>query len=129
MENQLILLYIRDAIPTKLLKHDFGTNIENLSVEINLRKRKCFFNDFYNPHKNKISNHLNYLILVCSKYSKIHDNFIFMGGFNVEINDTVMNFFALNNLENLIKKPTCNKNHENPTNGINLILTNRPSYF
>ena len=33
-----LLLYIRDDIPTKLLKHDFGTNIENLSVEINLRK-------------------------------------------------------------------------------------------
>ena len=31
-----LLLYIRDDIPTKLLKHDFGTNIENLSVEINL---------------------------------------------------------------------------------------------
>ena len=33
-----LLLYIRDDILTKLLKHDFGTNIENLSVEINLRK-------------------------------------------------------------------------------------------
>ena len=31
-----ILLYIRDDIPTKLLKHDFGNNIENLSVEINV---------------------------------------------------------------------------------------------
>ena len=38
------LLYIRDDTPTKLLKHDFGTNIENLSVQINLRKRKWFFN-------------------------------------------------------------------------------------
>ena len=35
-----VLLYIIDDIPTKLLKHDFGTNIKNLSVEINLRKRK-----------------------------------------------------------------------------------------
>ena len=37
-----LLLYIRDDIPTKFLKHDFGTNIENLSIEINLRKRKKF---------------------------------------------------------------------------------------
>ena len=29
------LLYIRDDIPNELLKHDFGTNIENFSVEIN----------------------------------------------------------------------------------------------
>ena len=38
------LLYIRDDIPAKLLKHDFGINIENLSVEINLRKGKWVFN-------------------------------------------------------------------------------------
>ena len=30
--------YIRDDIPTKLLKYDFGTNTENSSVEINLQK-------------------------------------------------------------------------------------------
>ena len=39
-----LLQYIRDDIPNKLLKHDLGTNVENLSVEINLRKRKSFFN-------------------------------------------------------------------------------------
>ena len=33
-----VLLYISDDIPKKLLKHDFRTNIKNLSVEINLRK-------------------------------------------------------------------------------------------
>ena len=54
-----LLLYIRDDIPTKLLRHNFGTNIENLSVKINLRKRKWFFNGSYNPHKSKILNHLN----------------------------------------------------------------------
>ena len=54
-----LLFYIKDDTPAKLFKHDFGTNIENLSVEINLRKRKWFFNGSYNPHKDKISNHLN----------------------------------------------------------------------
>ena len=29
---------IKDDIPTKLLKNDFGTNTENFSVEINLHK-------------------------------------------------------------------------------------------
>ena len=47
-----LILYIRDDISTKLLKHDFGPNIENMSVEMNLRKRKWFFNGFCNPHKN-----------------------------------------------------------------------------
>ena len=50
-----LLLYIRDDIPTKPLKHDFGTNIEYLSIEINLRKRKWFFNGSFNPHKSKIT--------------------------------------------------------------------------
>ena len=46
-----LLLYIRDGNLTKLLKDDFGSNIEILSVKINLRKGKWFFNDSYNPHK------------------------------------------------------------------------------
>ena len=111
-----LLLYIRDFIPTKLLKHDFGTNIENLSVEINLRKRKWFFNGSYNPHKSKTLNQLNYLNLVFNKYSKIYDNFIFMGDFNVSMSDKAMEgFCSLNSLESLISKPTCYKNHEKPT--------------
>ena len=36
-------------------------------------------------------------------------------------------FCSLNNLESLIKKPTCYKNHENRT-CIDIILTNRPGY-
>ena len=39
--------YDRDSVcggrPTKLLNDNFGTNIKNLSFEINLRKRKWFF--------------------------------------------------------------------------------------
>ena len=123
------LLYIRDDVPSKLLKHDFGTNIENLSVEINLRERKCFFNSSYNLHKSKTLNHLNYLNLVFNKYSKVYDNFIFMGDVNVAMSNKAMeDFCSLNNVESLISKPTCCKNHENLA-CIDLILTNRPSYF
>ena len=38
------------------------------------------------------------------------------------------NFCDLNSLRNLINVPTCYKNFDNPTS-IDLILTNRPSYF
>ena len=52
-----------------------------------------------------------------------------MGNFNVALSDNAMeDFYSMNNLENLIKKSTCYKNHENPT-CIDLILTNRPGYF
>ena len=121
-----LLLYIRDDISTKLLKHDFGTDIENLSAEINLRKRKWFFNGSKIRIKAKFLNHLNYLDLVFNKHSKVYDNFIFMGDFNIAMSDKAMEVFcSFNNLENLNTKPTCYKNHENPT-CINLILTNRP---
>ena len=38
-------------------------------------------------------------------------------------------FCSMNNLESLIKKPICYKNHENPTCIVDLILANRPGYF
>ena len=98
-----LLLYIRDDILMKLLKHDFGTSIENLSVEIDSQKRKWFLNGSYKTDKNKISNHLNYLHLACSKYSKVYDDFIFMGDFNVPMHDKAMEDFCfLNNLERFI---------------------------
>ena len=101
-----LLPYIRDDIPTKLLKHDFGTNIENLSIEINLRKRKWFFNDSYNLHKSKILYHLNYLNIVFDKYNKVY-NFLFMGDSNVAMSEkekAMEDFCSLNNSESLISK-------------------------
>ena len=74
-------------------------------------------------------NHLNYLNFVFNKYSKIYDNFIFMGDFNVTMGDKTMeDFCSLNNIEILISKPTCYKNHEN-SKSIDLILTNRSCYL
>ena len=40
----------------------------------------------------------------------------------------MINFCNLNGLRNLINVPTCYKNSGNPTS-VDLILTNRPSYF
>ena len=73
--------------------------------------------------------HLNYLNLVFNKYSKVHDNFIFMGDFNVAMSDKAMeDFCSLNNLESLISKPICYKNHENPT-CTDLILSNKVTHL
>ena len=47
-----------------------------------------------------------------------------MGDFNVAMSDKAMeDFCSLSSLESLISKPTCYKNHENPT-CVDLILTN-----
>ena len=47
-----LLFYIREDIPSRLLQCKSQCNIESLSVEINLRKRKWFLNCAYNLHRN-----------------------------------------------------------------------------
>ena len=56
-----LLLFVREDVPSRILNPKSKTDIETLSVEINLRKRKWFLNCSYNPHKNQISNHLECL--------------------------------------------------------------------
>ena len=52
-----------------------------------------------------------------------------VGDFNVNENESAMGEFCnLNGLKSLINEPTCFKNPEKPS-CIDLILTNRPTYF
>ena len=54
-----ILLYVREGIPSKLLKGtEFKGNLEAMFVEINLRKKKWLLSCSYNPQKCEIRNHL-----------------------------------------------------------------------
>ena len=124
-----LFLYIREDIQSKLLISKSKCNIETLSVAVNLRKRKWFLNCSYNPNQNSISNHLECLNRLIDEHSSSFDNFIFIGDFNVSTNhNSMINFCDLNGLRNLINVPTCYKNFDNPTS-IDLILTNRLSYF
>ena len=124
-----LLLDIREDIQTKLLISKSKCNIETLSVAANLRKRKWFLNGSYNPSQNSISNHLECLNRLIDKHSSSFDNFILIGDFNVSTNhNSMINLCNLNGLRNLINAPTCYKNFDNPIS-IDLILTNRPSYF
>ena len=52
-----LLLYIREDIPARLLQCKSQSNMESLSVETNLRKRRWFLNCSYNSHRNLISSH------------------------------------------------------------------------
>ena len=49
-----LLLSVREDVPSRILNPKSKTDIETLSVEINLKKRKWFLNCSYNPHKNQI---------------------------------------------------------------------------
>ena len=123
------LRYICQDIQSKLLLRKSKCNSEILSVMVNLRKSKWFLNCSYNPHQNLTSNHLECLNRLIDEHSSSFDNFIFIGDFNVSTNhNSIINFCDLSGLRNLISVPTCYKNFDNPTT-IDLILTNRPSYF
>ena len=124
-----LLLYICEDIKSKLLISKSKCNIETLSVAVKLRKRKWFQNCSCNPNQNSISNHLECLNRLIDENSSSFDNFIFIGDFNVSTNhNSMIHFCDLNGLRNLINVPTCYKNFDNPSS-IDLILTNRPSYF
>ena len=124
-----IMLYIREDIPTRLIKRKFQNNSEYFFVEINLRKKRWLICCSYNPHKNCISTHVDFLRRELDHHSSSYENFILLGDFNSEMTDSKLaDFCNLFLLKNLIKKPTCFKNPENPKT-IDLILTNRPRSF
>ena len=71
------------------------------------------------------------MALVCN-WVELHNNYLFfiiIGDFNSEFSEEAMNeFCCLDNLKNLMHKPTCFKNSDNPS-CMDLILTNRSRSF
>ena len=66
---------------------------------------------------------------ILGKYNSEYDSFVFIGDFNVNVNESSMKEFCnLKKFKGLINEPTYFKNPEKPT-CIDLILTNRPTYF
>ena len=86
-------------------------------------------NGSYSLNKNQILHHLECLNRILDEYNSDYDKFVFIGGINVNGNESSMKEFCnLNGLKSLINEPACFKNPEIPT-WIDLILTNRLTYF
>ena len=99
-------------------------------IEINLRKRKWLMFCGYNPYEALIKDFLQDLGSDLDALIGQYDNLIIMGDFNAECNESSMeNFCETYDLSNLIMEPTCNKNHHFNPSSIDVILTNRKSYF
>ena len=82
---------------------------------MNLRKKKLLLCFSYNPHKNSISSHIDFLRRELDLHTSNYENFPLLGDFNSEMIDTnLKDFCNLFLLKNLIKKPTCFKHPENP---------------
>ena len=86
-----LLLFYRDHIPCKKIKFDFNPEIETIVVEINMKKRKWVLIGSYNPHKDKIKDHLDSIGKLLNELSIKYDNFILIGDFNSEMHEEPMN--------------------------------------
>ena len=103
-----IMLYIREDMPSRLIEKKLRNNIEYFFVEINLRKKTRLLCCSYNPHKNSISTHIDFLSRELDLHSSYYEKFIILGDFNSEMTDAnLKDFCNLYLLKNLIKKPTC----------------------
>ena len=72
-----ILLYIREDIPSKLIKNvTVDTSFEGFFVEINLRSKKWLLGCSYNPHRDKIAYHLKIISSALDKLSSQYKNII-----------------------------------------------------
>ena len=111
-----IMLYIKDDIPSRVIEKKLRNNNEYFFLEINLRKKKWLFCCSYNPHKNSISTHIDFLRRELDLHSSNYQNCILLGDFNSEMADPNLKDFCckLYHLKNLIKKPTCSRNPEIP---------------
>ena len=125
-----LLLYIRDDIPSRILNNFPVTNtVECFFVEINIYKIKWLICVNYNPSKSNISRHLETVGKGLDVYLPNYDNVFLIGDFNSEPSENdLLQFCELYNLKNIVKEPTCFKNHDNPS-CIDLILTNKQKSF
>ena len=73
--------------------------------------------------------HLEHIGKLLDFYVSKYDNLLLLGDYNCEEKDIVMEkFLCTYNLKNLVKKPTCFKNVNNPST-IDLIITNKSKSF
>ena len=94
-------------------------------VKIN-GKKKWLLCCSYSPNKNAIKSHLEILLKGLTLYPAKYENFIVLGDFNLDMDNSDMSVFCdTYDLKSLIKEATCCKNPENPP-CIDLILTNNP---
>ena len=100
-----------------------------LNCHNNLYKKKSLILGTYNPNKCLISNHLAILSKTIDQNLTSYDIIIRLGDFNSEMSeDAMVDFCGIYNFINIVNKPTCYKNPNNPS-CIDLILTNRQKSF
>ena len=83
----------------------------------------------YNLYKSFSIDSLTVISKKIDSLSSRHENFLIIGDFNCEIcEESMSNFYQINDFKNLINNPKCYKIPEIPT-CIDVITTNKPNFF
>ena len=113
-----ILVYVRDNIPSNLLKLDQKfENFEGFFIELELsKKNKWLLSYSCNPHKGNIKQHLSNISEGLDELNSKYDNILIIGDLNTEMSEPSLNEFCqICNLECIVNKSTCFKNPKNPS--------------
>ena len=128
-----VMIYVREDIPSDILsKRNIHQTVEAIFVEINLRKNKFLLVGAY--HSTSASYGTNDAIFfeqigfALDVYSG-YDKFLLAGDLNVKEGEEVLDYFMDEfHAKNLVKDPTCFKNHDNPSS-IDMFIRNSHGSF
>ena len=112
-----VMLYIIEDIPSRIIEKKFRNNDEYLFVEIDLKRKKWLLCCSYNPHKNSLSTHIDFLKRKLDLHFSNSENFILLRDFNSEIADSnkkVSAIYTSSKTKKEIKKSTCFKPQKIP---------------
>ena len=127
-----VLVYVKEDIPSKELpRYSLPDDIEGIFFEINLRKTKwLMFGSYHPPHKSQPDEYfLRHLERAMDKYLNFYTNFLLIGDFNMQEDETLLyDFLYQYEASNLVKDETCFKNPDNPS-CIDLLITNKKGSF
>ena len=125
-----VLIYIREDIPSKLLAdHKLPHDIEEIFVQLNLRKKKWLIFGSYNLPSQSDEYFFHQVKKGLDMCSKFYERFMLIGDFNADESGHCLSQFLFEmNAKNIVKEPTCYKSLSNPS-CIDLIITHSSSCF
>ena len=89
-----ILVYVKSSIPSLCLScENLCDSIQPVPFEINLRKEKWLMISIYHPPSHNSEYFLNNLTKMIDLYANTYDNYLIMGGFNMEPSDPSLKAF------------------------------------
>ena len=125
-----VLVYIREDIPSKILKNTFlSDDIEGIFIELNLRKHKWLLCATYHPPNQKDDYFFNHMGKAIDVYHQTYDKFFLIGDFNAEDTEPwFLQFLFEYDAKNIVSEKPCFKSKDNPS-CIDLFNTNSPNSF